>query len=74
VQVPDGFATTAEAFRDFLRENGLDTRISEALDALDTKDTKVRALSRALRSRAALRQATACGGAALRQAAACDTR
>jgi hypothetical protein len=37
--VPDGFATTAEAFRDFLRENGLDTRIGEALNALDIKDS-----------------------------------
>ena len=42
-QVPDGFATTAEAFRLFLSENGLDSRIKEALDALDVSDTKARA-------------------------------
>ena len=35
VRVPGGFATTAEAFRDFLRASDLDVRIREALDALD---------------------------------------
>jgi pyruvate,water dikinase len=38
--VPNGFATTAEAFRLFLAENGLDKRIGEALSQLDVADTK----------------------------------
>jgi pyruvate,water dikinase len=39
-QVPDGFATTAEAFRVFLAENKLDGRIRDALASLDVADTK----------------------------------
>lgn len=39
-QVPNGFATTAEAFRLFLAENELDKRIGEALSSLDVGDTK----------------------------------
>jgi pyruvate,water dikinase len=35
VSVPGGFATTAEAYRDFLTQNGLDTRIAKILDELD---------------------------------------
>ena len=35
VRVPDGFATTAEAFRDFLSYNGLDKKINETLENLD---------------------------------------
>ncbi|RNE94270.1 phosphoenolpyruvate synthase [Marichromatium sp. AB32] len=38
VQVPGGFATTAEAYREFLAKDGLDARIREALDALDVDD------------------------------------
>lgn len=38
VQVPDGFATTAEAYREFLKHEGLDDRINAALDALDVDD------------------------------------
>ena len=38
VTVPGGFATTAEAFRQFLSTGGLDTRIKEVLDNLDTND------------------------------------
>ncbi|MEJ6550813.1 phosphoenolpyruvate synthase [Corynebacterium sp. USCH3] len=38
VRVPGGFATTAEAFRDFLSTNGLDRRIEQALEDLDTDD------------------------------------
>ncbi len=38
VKVPDGFAVTAEAYRHFLREAGLDDRIREALRGLDTRD------------------------------------
>ncbi|MFP4181661.1 MAG: phosphoenolpyruvate synthase [Thiohalospira sp.] len=39
VQVPEGFATTAAAYRDFLDANGLTDRIRDALDGLDTNDT-----------------------------------
>ncbi|MFI7744797.1 PEP/pyruvate-binding domain-containing protein, partial [Kocuria rhizosphaericola] len=38
VQVPGGFATTATAFREFLRTDGLDARIEQALEGLDTTD------------------------------------
>jgi len=38
VCVPGGFATTADAYRDFLKENGLDQRIKQTLDALDIED------------------------------------
>ncbi len=43
VRVPGGFATTALAFRDFLRHGGLDRRIQDKLATLDTED--VRALA-----------------------------
>jgi pyruvate,water dikinase len=45
IRVPDGFATTAEAFRDFLRESRLEARINARLAALDVGD--VRALAAA---------------------------
>jgi pyruvate,water dikinase len=38
VQVPGGFATTAEAYREFLAAEDLDTRIQAELDALDVDD------------------------------------
>ncbi|HWV17222.1 MAG TPA: phosphoenolpyruvate synthase [Rhodocyclaceae bacterium] len=38
VRVPDGFATTASAFRDFLARSGLTARINAALAALDVDD------------------------------------
>jgi pyruvate, water dikinase len=38
VKVPDGFAITAEAFRHFIREAGLDERIRATLADLDTHD------------------------------------
>ena len=38
VAVPPGFAVTAEAYRHFLRQTGLDERIEELLDGLDTHD------------------------------------
>ncbi len=38
VSVPGGFATTAEAYREFLRSDGLDTRINALLDTLDVDD------------------------------------
>ncbi|AUH49846.1 phosphoenolpyruvate synthase [Chromobacterium sp. ATCC 53434] len=38
VRVPGGFATTAQAYRDFLQHNGLADRISAALAKLDIDD------------------------------------
>jgi len=38
VAVPTGFATTADSFREFLTQNGLDTKIYELLATLDTND------------------------------------
>ncbi len=40
VSVPGGFATTAEAFRDFLNQTGLAERIASALATLDVDDVK----------------------------------
>ncbi|GAB1387555.1 phosphoenolpyruvate synthase [Melaminivora sp.] len=45
VRVPTGFATTAHAFREFLKHEGLHERISARLASLDTED--VRALAEA---------------------------
>lgn len=45
VKVPTGFATTAHAFREFLKHDGLTERINARLDQLDTED--VRALAQA---------------------------
>ena len=38
VQVPGGFATTADAYREFLAKDGLDEKIQAELDALDVDD------------------------------------
>lgn len=43
VKVPNGFATTADAFRQFLQQSGLDQKISQRLADLDIND--VRALA-----------------------------
>lgn len=40
VQVPDGFATSADAYREFLSGTGLAARIDEQLTGLDTEDTR----------------------------------
>ena len=45
VRVPGGFATTADAYRDFLAQSGLDARIRDLLDKLDIED--VTALAKA---------------------------
>jgi pyruvate,water dikinase len=45
VRVPTGFATTAHAFREFLKHDGLAARIQHRLQTLDTED--VRALAAA---------------------------
>ena len=37
VQVPDGFATTADAYRRFLSDSGLDQKIADRLVGLDTE-------------------------------------
>ncbi|HEY4037349.1 MAG TPA: phosphoenolpyruvate synthase [Burkholderiaceae bacterium] len=38
IRVPDGFATTADAFREFLHRNGLTERIARRLQRLDVED------------------------------------
>lgn len=40
VRVPEGFATTADAYRDFLGHDGLGQRIEALLDKLDTEDVE----------------------------------
>jgi pyruvate,water dikinase len=44
IRVPGGFATTADAYREFLRADGLDQRIAQRISGLDTAD--VEALAR----------------------------
>jgi len=39
IRVPGGFATTAQAYREFLSHGGLDVRIEELLKTLDADDT-----------------------------------
>ncbi len=38
VQVPGGFATTADAFNEFLEQSGLNSKIHDILDTLDVDD------------------------------------
>jgi pyruvate,water dikinase len=45
VAVPNGFATTAEAYRDYLEHNDIRSRIQEALDALDIHDVNALAVT-----------------------------
>jgi pyruvate, water dikinase len=40
IRVPGGFATTADAFREFIGANGLDRRINAELDKLDAADVE----------------------------------
>src|SRR3989344_3310106 len=40
VNIPDGFALTAEAYRYFFKETGLNKKIEKILSDLDTKDIK----------------------------------
>ena len=44
VRVPTGFATTADAYREFLAQDGLDTKINAELDALNVDDTQALAV------------------------------
>ncbi|MFF1883374.1 phosphoenolpyruvate synthase [Pseudarthrobacter sp. NPDC058196] len=51
VQVPDGFATTADAYRRFLADSGLDQKIADRLVGLDTDDvTALAAAGQEIRS------------------------
>ncbi len=45
VKVPNGFATTAEAYREFLKYEGLDQKISDQLKALDIEDVEALAVA-----------------------------
>ena len=45
VRVPGGFATTADAYREFLAQSGLDGKIQARLSGLDTEDTRALAAS-----------------------------
>ncbi|RRJ85468.1 phosphoenolpyruvate synthase [Aestuariirhabdus litorea] len=45
VSVPGGFATTADAYREFLEESGLNQRIHELLDELDVDDVNALAVA-----------------------------
>jgi len=45
VKVPNGFATTAQAYRDYLTHNNLETRIREALEQLDMGDVDALAVT-----------------------------
>ena len=45
VKVPNGFATTAQAYRDYLEDNGLRDRIQRALDELDVDDVDALAVT-----------------------------
>ncbi|MDI1347941.1 phosphoenolpyruvate synthase [Aquabacterium sp.] len=45
VRVPTGFATTAHAFREFLKHGGLTERISQRLATLDTEDVRALAVA-----------------------------
>ena len=40
VRVPTGFATTADAYREFLAQDGLDKKINDLLDKLNADDTQ----------------------------------
>jgi len=45
VKVPNGFATTAQAYRDYLTHNNLEARISDALGQLDVSDVDALAVT-----------------------------
>jgi len=57
VKVPNGFATTAEAYRRFLREAGLDRALADILAGLDTRDLAA-LRARGLQARQAILAAT----------------
>ncbi|MGM0593654.1 MAG: phosphoenolpyruvate synthase [Pseudomonadota bacterium] len=45
IEVPNGFATTADAYRHYIKHNKLDERIAQELDSLDTTDVRALAVS-----------------------------
>jgi len=45
VAIPNGFATTAEAYRDYLEHNDIRSRIQDALEALDISDVDALAVT-----------------------------
>ena len=50
VRVPGGFATTAQAYHDFLTQDGLDKRIKKVLEGLDVTDvTRLAAAGKQIR-------------------------
>ncbi len=49
VKVPNGFATTAEAYRHYIRHNKLHERIAQALSALDIRNVDALAADRRAR-------------------------
>jgi pyruvate,water dikinase len=60
IRVPDGFATTADAYRRFISDGGLAEMINAELAALDTEDVEqLAAVGRTIRS--AVISATASG-------------
>ncbi len=51
IRVPDGFATTADAYREFLAHNGLEDPIRQHLNALRSGDKKLHEVGKAIRRR-----------------------
>lgn len=50
VRVPNGFAVTAEAYRDFMRSTGLDVQVRKTLEGLDKSDiTQLQSRGRQIR-------------------------
>ena len=43
IRVPGGFATTADAFREFMQRSGLASRIDHAMKGLDINDVRAHA-------------------------------
>lgn len=52
IAVPDGFATTADAFREYLRNNALEKPLQELMHSLDIKEVNFKHR----RTRSALQQ------------------
>jgi pyruvate, water dikinase len=69
VTVPNGFATTADAYRIFLRHEGLDARIKGLLDGLDVDDvTRLAVVGKEIRQAVMLAPFPASLEAEIRQA------
>ncbi len=49
IQVPDGFATTAEAYRKFIKANDLDKKIKSHLEGLENGDEPLSKVGKAIR-------------------------